>query len=343
MSLDESLLRPVALMHNAGREHRDVWRRFDRALHAERRRGGSWPSYIHAPPSLGAEVAAATQYRGLGSLAQPHILSALAAWRPTQGIYRFHPTLLEELWRTPLTGELPAELYRSLPEWCVYVETPGRDAGPGKPMHGFFAHLAPGDDGSETLELLFDMRAPFPMLAPAQVLLFGTLEESVKESLRRRVEPDLPSLPAWLDPIVDETVDPLSSILSTLLYLCSESPELRDAEGRREAPAPPTPKAPKRKGQVERLAAAAAPTVWETAYELGRRLQEAQEPDGESGDGKRTVRPHVRRAHWHTYWRGPRDGPRTRSLKWVSPLLINARRAAGPTIRNVGSERRGEA
>lgn len=37
-SLDESLLRLVALMHHAGRLHRDVWRRFDRALHAERRR-----------------------------------------------------------------------------------------------------------------------------------------------------------------------------------------------------------------------------------------------------------------------------------------------------------------
>ena len=337
--LDDSQLRPVAHLHHAGRQHRDAWRRFDRALAEERRRGRSWPAYVHAPLAVAENVAADSGFTGLGAAAQPHIIAGLAAWRPTQGVYRFHPTLLEELWRTPVTGDLPGELFRNLPEWCVYIEAPGRDAGPGMPMHGFFAHLAPGEGGAETLELLFDLRAPMPMLAPTRVHLHGTVQDSVYVTARSRMDPDLADAVSDLvDELVRGYIEPLSSVLSVLLYLCSEAPELRDAEGRRDAPAPPKPKRPRRRGQVERFAAASAPTVWETAFELGDRLEAAQgaaESDG--GESGRTVRPHVRRAHWHAYWRGPVDGPRQRSLKWISPLLINAKAGpTAPTVRRVG-------
>lgn len=335
--LDGGVLRPVAHLHHAGRQHRDAWRRFDRALSEERRRGGRWwPDYVHAPLSVARKIAEESQLQGFGAAAQPHILAALAAWRPTQGIYRFHPSLLDELWKTPVTGELPAELFRNLPEWCVYVEAPDRDAGPGLPIHGFFAHLAPGEGDGDTLELLFDMRVPMPMLAPKRVLLNGTVADSVAELARRSLPPDMAEFADVLGLTASDEIDPLSSILSLLLYLCSEAPDLRDATGRRAAPGLPTAKAPRRRGQVQRFAAASTPTVWETAFELGRRLEEAQERAGE-GDSGRTVRPHVRRAHWHTYWSGAVNGARVRRLRWISPLLINAKKdAVEPTVRKVG-------
>ncbi len=57
--------------------------------------------------------------------------------------------------------------------------------------------------------------------------------------------------------------------------------------------------------------------------------------DAESSESEgTTVRPHVRRAHWHSYWRG-KLGDRRRILGWISPLLINGDEAASPTIRRV--------
>jgi len=47
-----------------------------------------------------------------------------------------------------------------------------------------------------------------------------------------------------------------------------------------------------------------------------------------------TVRPHVRRAHWHHYWTGPRDGERKLVLKWVPQSLVNA--ASGEELGAVG-------
>ena len=49
---------------------------------------------------------------------------ALAAWRVTQGIYRFDPTTFDALWETPVTGDIPTEVLFHLPEWCVYIPTP---------------------------------------------------------------------------------------------------------------------------------------------------------------------------------------------------------------------------
>lgn len=33
-------------------------------------------------------------------------------------------------------------------------------------------------------------------------------------------------------------------------------------------------------------------------------------------------RPHVRRAHWHGYWSGPRDGARRYDLRWLPPIAV---------------------
>jgi len=42
------------------------------------------------------------------------------------------------------------------------------------------------------------------------------------------------------------------------------------------------------------------------------------------GEGKQRSSPraHVRRAHWHGYWTGPRDGEQKFVLKWLSPVLV---------------------
>src|SRR3546814_11075816 len=71
----------------------------------------------------------------------PAIITALATWRMTQGIYRYDATLRDAVLQTPLDGELPtAHLYR-LPEWCVYVAThPATTPSAGRPRPAIFSH-----------------------------------------------------------------------------------------------------------------------------------------------------------------------------------------------------------
>ena len=50
----------------------------------------------------------------------------------------------------------------------------------------------------------------------------------------------------------------------------------------------------------------------------GAQLRQANETDP-SG---RAVKPHLRRAHWHSYWRGPKTGERQFRYKWLSPIIV---------------------
>lgn len=69
-------------------------------------------------------------------------------------------------------------------------------------------------------------------------------------------------------------------------------------------------------------------TVIEVGYHVGAALRAAKKQhDGHnSGGGKRTVAPHVRRAHVHTFRYGPKKA--FRKLQWLPPLAINAGKQA---------------
>lgn len=68
---------------------------------------------------------------------------------------------------------------------------------------------------------------------------------------------------------------------------------------------------------------------WNVGFRQGAALRAsaAQARDAaESCDTQtgRTVRAHLRRAHWHHFWTGPRDAERTLVLHWVAPILVGA-------------------
>ncbi len=51
-------------------------------------------------------------------------------------------------------------------------------------------------------------------------------------------------------------------------------------------------------------------------------------------------RPHIRRAHWHSYWVGKCNDPDTRTvvLKWLPPIAVNVQNVDDltTTVRDVG-------
>ena len=67
-------------------------------------------------------------------------IGSMYVWRASKGIYRFAPEIYEALISQPLTGNLPTDCLYHLPEWAVYIETPGLSY-ERHPMKGFIAHL----------------------------------------------------------------------------------------------------------------------------------------------------------------------------------------------------------
>jgi hypothetical protein len=218
-----------------------------------------------------------------------------------------------------------------LPEWSCYVEC-DRDIA-GHPCHGFFVHLDYDiDERRSELHLLLDNKDDH--LTPLVIYLTGTVEEGVEAALKDfdRKTRTLANAPAAGAGSIDVIAhlkahrSDLEGMISVALYLASANAEIGTSSGE-------VPAKPKLTGTKEgpRIFPPDRPRVWDVAIRLGaalRRAQETASKDSDNGelDSGRThasPRPHIRRAHWHTFLAGPRDGERERRSKWLPPIPVN--------------------
>ncbi|HET9322039.1 MAG TPA: hypothetical protein VFO27_19750 [Bryobacteraceae bacterium] len=311
----------------------DVWKVID-AWRARR----CWPDWCFVPVCILLGSAQAAEHLS-GELpfdtiispekaANIHAITAFAAWRVTQGIYRFDATIADALWDTPISGDLPVAVLYTLPEWCVYIETPGR-AIAGKPLAGFFAHLDYVDENQHHLRIGLDIIG-----GPLQILplkLRGSLPDSIAELERdhqqyiEKYGTD-PYIEAVRSNIVYGAAD-LAPLISLLLYLCSTNAEIK---GRREGLRPTRVKPTHTKAGA-RFFPPDQPGTWDVGFRLGAAIRKAQgaETRGRPGDGTHaSPRAHIRRAHWHSFWTGPKATATTRGdrklvLKWLPPMAVN--------------------
>lgn len=70
--------------------------------------------------------------------------------------------------------------------------------------------------------------------------------------------------------------------------------------------------------------------VLDVGYRIGAALRTAgtgtrDASDGEDVGRRRRPVPHLRRAHFHLYWYGPRNDPAARvpKIRWVAPVPVN--------------------
>lgn len=237
-----------------------------------------------------------------------------------------------------MTGAIPVDILKRLPEWCVYIETPGYNAGD-RPLHGFFA-CTTRFKGELVLHIVNDFMdidrdhilpyVPIP-------LTHGTIEEAIANNARRSIAQlnkmanagapmpsgiqaamaDAATNQSRVDGMVREVINEVGPLLSLLLYLCAEDPDL-DAE-----PIAVTPLKTKR---GERYFAALKPNLIGVGLRLGARLRDArQRYDNESTGARGGMTAHLRKAHWHSFWAGPLSGVRERRIHWLHPILVNDR------------------
>ena len=266
-----------------GRRYPQAWAVVDEV---RSRRGSDfpdWPEWCFVPLPGAMEAVV----NGGGPAPEGHVeltfeatrIAALAPWRMTKGVYRFAPAVLEAVWGTPIEGgDVPSEALFRLPEWCAYVETPGKtlplgDDGEERPIRGFFAHLNhyEGMDHPQ-FSVVLDVPAQQgreDALFPLHVGLHGpTLEECLVEDARRSAsqhEANTGVTPYEPEEILSHLIALVGPPLSLTLYLCtSESIANLDPSGR-ERPGNPRPRpGGKKKGAKGRirLFAAQAPSVW---------------------------------------------------------------------------------
>ncbi len=327
------LPRPRLLLDQITKAFPDAWKNAD-LFRADMGRDGlpEWPSFCFLPIAgwLSIAEACGTQANPLQQLGRVSELAALGAWRYTQGIYRFDPDLLAALVDTPLDGDLPQSILYRLPEWSVYVETPGLTY-LGNPAHGFFAFLEHDvNTHKDELRLLIDCddqlaSMPVPIGPWAIRHALTQMSESARKNIEAAGGGSQVALPGTSH--IAELSVAIAPFLSLLLYLCAENAEYPDGQ----RPSLPRPVKTKR---GPKLFAPAQARVWDMGVRIGAALRRARASSatGNGQGGHAAPRPHIRRAHWHGFRSGPiKDSQgvaiptvaRPFALKWLPPIPVS--------------------
>lgn len=265
------------------------------------------------PRNLSEELFAAPEVSQ--KISDASLASALAAWRVGRGYYHFDPDLAAALAETSLEGDLPVELFYRLPEWCVYLDLEGIAPDWG---HGVFVYLESDyDSGVPELRLYFDAE-PVMFCVPLHLThksIDGMLAESDALGAANALlsgDPDVIALHKTAKrEFTPRRMELLRPVLNLVMYLCDTDAEYKGG-GR-----PSRPAMIKTKRGL-RLFPAATTRLWEVGQKTGELLRKARQftPPEE----RNAPRPHLRRAHWHTYRVGEkRQGFRVR---WLHPILV---------------------
>ena len=265
-------------------------------------------------------------------------LGAVGTWRYSQGIYKFDPTLYDELLNSESSGKLPADVLIRLPEWSIYIDTPNLFYD-GVRCLGVFVHLEDDrvNNNRELRMYVITEKTTFENHAPNNYQTFVvylndgvTIDEAyelwferIRENRAKIEIPDEEQYYKDLEGDREKNIDFIKKVLNLILYICSDEPEIVDRKTPDWLPTFPHPK--KTKGEV-RYFPAKRPHVYDVGQKIGEELRRAKEKIPSPPTG-RTVISHLRRAHWHSFWTGKRKpGHETEQcliVKWLPPIFVH--------------------
>lgn len=320
-------LRPKQILKDISHRWPNAWQQVKSFRAGKGKDLPDWPDWCYIP--IAAGMAIATQEQDTITIGlSPAAITAAAAWRVSQGIYRFDVDLYNSLTSQPMDDKLPCEALHRLPEWCVYIEThPTSTDSPY--IVGFWAHLEKDqNDGRE--ELRFILFWDTGELIPLSIHLGDwTLEEGLRrfiEEAKKQAERTGFKFSGEINNVSD--VVPLVQLV---LYLCADNIDMP------RIPAHPSGRV-RMSGQVD---VPREERYWTVGERIGTairkyRNESSAQPEKENEYVPDSIharpRPHLRRAHWHHFWTGPRQGKRKLILHWLPPIPVGVDESEGPAV-----------
>lgn len=253
-----------------------------------------------------------------------YLVNTAVAFDQAKAIFKFDPTVSHALWESEM-DTVHGSVFRRIPYFGLYI-----DLRPlaiynqvAENLDGVFVNLAitPRPDlideeaevdekglrkipGAEALSLLYvgdGEVGAYPLILP--------LDVAVADVFTHEGLGGFESLDSHSQNEEDREL--VSRTLSLLAYICSSEPDMRRVH---------RTKGSGKKRKKDNGKKSSRPRVYECGYRLGKNLRGVM---SSSGHAKGTKRPHIRRAHWHTYWTGPRNSPnRIASVKWIPPTVV---------------------
>ena len=291
---------------------------------------GNCPEWCALPTTFVAHLLAGTYDKQaiLRALDLPitNELTAALIWTRSKMIYRFDADLEAELTKQSNDHKIPSEIFDYLPYPCVFVEHSAKMYG--ENTTGYFAWLDWGTvENIRLLRLLFTKQNKksiafvFPIVKDTVQECILNMANHYTNSHGNFTKDDIQNCPE---------VQTVIRCINLLLYLCSEKPDMPDTK---ELDA-------KRSRSI--LGNPKRAAVWDVGTRIGASLRKEAKSDAakdaendppKDGRTRSSKRPHLRRAHWHSFWTGKRDGSERKIvLRWLPPIAVKLNGAELPTV-----------
>lgn len=312
--------------------------------------GWTWPDWCYLPTPV--QLAHLNNACDWGAIAEVDLdpmypsaaaLIGVGAFHAAPLVARFDDDLADAVMATPLTGTVPFDSLLRLPTWSVAIPVPwlrpdgvalvfaisGRVAVPGV--------TPPEDETSDAIVTM--LMSPD---TPPVVLMLRCTEDTIEKSIMSQLfENDVRAdqIPGSLWNVLQQemfdrygdvsAIEVLQKVLALALYVSSEQADIVDVVALE-----PTQ-------QRRRAASVSATPIVDVGFRIGsalRAYRTRRVADHDSVPTGLTQTPHLRSAHWHTYWFGPRSQPelRYRATRWLPPIKVNFGDDGTPTtIRDV--------
>ena len=311
---------PLFLVRLWEKLDKDCYLQLDRCRSAKDEGQMQWPDYCLLP--INAAFAYLVHAHGLSpeeAAAGCAELTACWTWRQNKVIYSFDQDMAEALASqaddVADTDVLPSDLLMHLPYPCIYIKAQGLL----EHMDGFWAWMD-FDTNREAPELriqwVFDtMDASVPQVL--HILPGSTLRECVMDTLQTTME-------HTREPVdISNPIDGARIIMRSIqlvLYILSDNADISDDT-------PPKirvvgSKKQRTAGKIQDKAGEVIAKNVGIRIGAAFRRSRAGSSNGVSTGTGSEKRPHMRRGHWHHYWRGPKDA-RDLTLKWTAPTMIH--------------------
>lgn len=246
-------------------------------------------------------------------------------WQLSKPNVVFEPTLVEHLADSEIPENLPAEILQRLPYWCQWVTLP--------------IHLASKDN---TMSLDFDgafvgytkieHRPALILVAPfvssddsirtngftPSATSYVYLDEPVnhlsfmKNSHLLNVSDEMPE--SFFQELMFNVYHYLTKIVCCVMYICSQQDALY-SEGHQQ------PK-PQRLGKSYRITPPKTDRMITVGSEMTKIIKDFEDEVESCTRAFNGRRPHLRKAHYHHFWTGPKVGPRKLVCKWLPPSIV---------------------
>lgn len=261
-----------------------------------------------------------------------------SAWRMSLSIYQVDTDIFEEMLKSPIPKDTPADIFKRLPDFCVYVEFPRsldmRNINSNLPVDydlkikGFWAYLNYPLGGTNRLELNIcsdivandnyaDSLSTVSMIIDdgltveqAADLVFEQYTGMSQSQARIMAEADKLALYAYL-PI--------------LIWLCAEEPDISNMVGEPLTMAQVSQPKYTQKKKTGQFVPPSNPKIYRLGKRLGGEIRKFKDDIVQSDKTTKgtSKRPHIRKGHWHGVWAGTGQD-RHFKLNWIAAIFVNS-------------------